>query len=225
MRFFLAVFLFLFFTLSSFADVKSNRDNFSDKYYIGFAGGYSYTMRLNETFTTASTQDSGQLSFFVGRKIFDTWRIELEGNYKTKFTAKSETGARIEQEFESFASMVNLYKFWNYRSAGLVHPFVMGGFGMSYNIAGDYKTYTNVGQLTSLVVGKKSLIPSYQVGTGVSFKMNEASYMDFSLRYINRGDADSSSTFVNSVGDKSSVPKRRATIKDVVGLVGIRMSL
>lgn len=190
------------------------------KYYTGFEAGYSYTLKLNNNFRKESVDDSGQLGFFVGRMLSHNCRVEVEGNYKTKLTAKKPVGAMsAEQRFESFTGFLNLYKSWDYNSSELVQPFVMVGVGYAHNIAGDYKTSS------VSILGKNTNNFAYQFGGGISTQLNKDAYMDFSLRYANRGRADTSNVSVNTSGVVSYASKEKSVIKDVIGLVNLRFYL
>jgi opacity protein-like surface antigen len=215
----------LFFASPSFAGGTSNKSLFFKKYYVGFHGGYSYTLAPNTKFTASSTEDAGQFGVMLGGELSNNWRVELETNYNTKFKAEIPTGLRTEQEFESFAGLVNVYKFWNFQNSDQVQPFVMGGVGVAYNMSGDYKSFDNAGALTSHIVGNEMIQPTYQFGTGVALKINDSSYFDFSLRYLNRGKADTTNTQVDSSGNVTTAVKEEATIRNVLGLVSVRIIL
>ena len=190
------------------------------KYYTGIEAGYSYTLTLNDKFKTENVSDAIQLGFVIGRVFSNNYRAELEGNYKTKVTAKSPIGSmNAEQTFEAFTGFLNLYKSWDYNSSELVQPFVMVGGGYSYNIAGDYKTSS------ARILGAKTSNFAYQVGVGVSTKLNRDSYLDFSLRYANRGKADTSNISVDSSGVRSDASKEKSVLKDVIGLMNLRFYL
>lgn len=211
--------------LESFAGPDSDKSSFFKNYYIGFDSGYSYTLAPNSKFTASSTEDAGQFGFMIGGELEGNYRVEFETNYNTKFKAEIPTGLRTEQEFESFAGLINIYKFWNFQGSDQVQPFVMGGIGFAYNMSGDFKSFNNSGALTSHIVGDQMIQPAYQFGTGVSLKVNDFSYFDFSLRYLNRGKADTTSTQITSGGSITTTNKEEATIRNVLGLVSVRISL
>jgi len=196
------------------------------KYYTGFEAGYSYTLGLNNKFKAENVGDAGQLGFFLGTVLTYNYRVEIEGNYKTKHTAKSPVGTlSAEQQFESFTSFVNLYKSWNYNNSELIQPFIMAGVGASYNVAGDYKTMTNSTTIGPKILGTHSYNFAYQVGLGVSTQLNRDAYLDFSVRYADRGKADTTNISISNSGVISTVDKEKSKIRDVVGLVNVRFYL
>ncbi len=196
------------------------------EYYGGFEAGYSYSFSPNrDIFNDETTEDSAQVGIVLGKYLGCNIRLELEASYKTKATAKNPPSTYIkEQTFESATSMVNIYKSWNYRGKQNIQPFVMGGIGIAYNKAGDFKTFETDGTLNSTILGKKSKDFAYQFGVGISLEINQDSHLDFSTRYVYRGKADTSDLRVVS-GVESSYPAEKAEIKDILGLVTIRLNL
>ncbi|MCH9754098.1 MAG: outer membrane beta-barrel protein [Alphaproteobacteria bacterium] len=213
----------LLFIMPSFAGGDLVDSSFLKNPYVGFNAGFAYTLSTDNRFETSNTEDAAEVAFVIGGELSHNWRVEFEANYNTKFEAKISTGLK-KQEFESFAGLLNLYRFWDFRNSDKVQPFIFGGFGFAYNIADDYQTSNNLGIVTSYIKGDKSLEPAYQFGTGVSLKVNDYSSFDFSLRYLNRGSADTTNIQVAS-GIISTATKEKATIKSILGVVGIRVVL
>ena len=120
--------------------------------------------------------------------------------------------------------LINIYKSWDYNGDSTIQPFVMAGAGISQNSAGDFKTFNSDGDLTSHLVGKKSTEFAYQFGAGISLKINQNSYLDFSARYADRGSADTTGRRIAS-GVESSQSPEKATMKDVLGLVTVRLNM
>lgn len=196
------------------------------EYYGGFEAGYSYSFSPNKNvFRDETTEDSAQIGVVLGKNLGCNIRLELEAGYKTKSTAKNPPSAYIkEQTFESTIGMVNIYKSWDFRRKQNIQPFVMGGIGIAYNKAGDFKTFETDGTLNSTVLGKKNKDIAYQFGVGISLEINKDSHLDFSTRYVYRGKADTSGSRVVS-GVESSYPAEKAEIKDILGLVTLRLNL
>lgn len=197
------------------------------KYYTGFEAGYSYAFSPNkDRFNDETTKDSAQVGMVLGRYFDHNIRVELEGNYKTKSIAESPSGGnKREQTFESAVGLVNIYKSWNYKESETIQPFIMAGVGASYNIVGDYKVFNGSNVLSSYMKGKKNIALAYQIGAGISLQMNRDAYLDFSARYINRGDANTTSRNIAVGGSETVGTALKAVVKDVVGLVSIRLNI
>jgi opacity protein-like surface antigen len=233
MRFLIAV-IYIFFVLHSFAEESVNipveQPPSIDKYYTGFHAGYSYTFSPNkQRFDDETTGDSAQVGLMVGRYFDNNVRVELEGSFKTKSLAKSPSGSASaikEQSFVSLLGLINIYKHWDYREDSTIQPFVMVGAGISQNTSGDFKTFDSNGNLTSHLVGKKSKHFAYQFGTGISLKINQNAYLDFSGRYIYRGGVDTTSRRIaTSSGAETSQSPEKAIMKDVLALVTVRLNM
>jgi len=143
----------------------------------------------------------------LGKTFNNRVRADMTANFRGVYKYRySRTNISVKQDIESTALMLSAYyNFYNFKR---VSPYLMGGFGVTFNQTKDYKFNQN-GNTTNCS-GETTRNFAWQLGLGALFKVQENVHADLMYKYIDLGKTETSEncragtfTCANGAGTRS----------------------
>lgn len=150
---------------------------------FGFSDGVNtgYSVAINEAIANTGFIEGG-----AGCQVSDSMRIEVTGGVRLKSSLSDPYPASLDASLTSHTIFVS--GFWDITNYGGFTPYIGGGVGAAYNQISDVNFPVGAADGSNWDF-------AYHVTVGMSYDITQALKFDLAYRYVNMGDAMSSTDF------------------------------
>lgn len=156
-------------------------------FYAGVGAGLSATSKMKTKTSDASLKRSTEpvYGLFVGYKVNDMFRFDINGQFRDSDTKLSSTGDKFSNHtMKSNTKTVFLNGYVDYTNESMFTPYLTAGFGYQNQRIKDSGTFKNTDGNDISVSGKGAKGLAFNTGLGVRAALSKNVDLDLGYRII-----------------------------------------